>query len=45
MNRAQVLDRLDGLVATHSILAHPFYQAWQRGELTQGQLATYARIY
>ena len=45
MNRAQALERLDRLVASRSILDHPFYQAWQRGDLTRAQLATYARIY
>ena len=45
MNRAQVLDRLDGLVGSRSILGHPFYVAWQRGELSRAQLATYARVY
>lgn len=45
MNRAQALERLDGLVASRSILRHPFYQAWQAGELDRAQLATYARVY
>src|SRR5258705_8379511 len=36
---------LDELVQSRSILAHPFYQAWQRGELTKAQLATYATVY
>lgn len=45
MDRAQALERLDGLVASRSILRHPFYQAWQAGELDRAQLATYARVY
>ena len=45
MKGAQVLDRLDGLVDSRSILGHPFYVAWQRGELSRAQLATYARVY
>lgn len=45
MNRAQALERLDGLVASRSILRHPFYQAWQAGELDRAQLAIYARVY
>lgn len=45
MTRAQVLDRLDGLVGSRSILGHPFYVAWHKGELSRDQLATYARIY
>ena len=36
---------LDELIQSRSILAHPFYQAWQRGELTREQLATYATVY
>ena len=45
MKRAQVMDRLDGLVGSRSILGHPFYVAWHKGELSRAQLATYARIY
>lgn len=40
-----VLDELDELIRSRSILDHPFYQAWSAGELTRQQLATYARIY
>jgi len=36
---------LDELIQSRSILAHPFYVAWQRGELTRAQLATYAAFY
>ena len=36
---------LDELIHSRSILAHPFYLAWQRGELTREQLATYASFY
>ena len=39
------LKDLDALIESRSILRHPFYVAWQRGELTRGQLATYARVY
>ena len=28
MKRAQVLERIDGLVSSRSILEHPFYVAW-----------------
>lgn len=45
MNRFDVLDSLDQHVNARSILQHPFYTAWERGELTRDQLATYARIY
>jgi pyrroloquinoline-quinone synthase len=36
---------LDKLIRSRSILTHPFYVAWQRGELTRTQLATYASFY
>ena len=45
MNPSSVLNGLDELVRSRSILQHPFYQAWRRGELTRDQLATYARVY
>ena len=48
MNRLAVsntLDDLDTLVRSRTILRHPFYVAWERGELTRAQLATYARAY
>ena len=45
MNRFDVLDDLDRRVSSRSILQHPFYVAWERGELTRAQLATYARVY
>lgn len=40
-----VLAELDALIASRSILQHPFYQAWTQGGLTPAQLATYARYY
>ena len=45
MNRLDVLEALDELVRERSILNHPFYVAWERGELTRPQLATYASVY
>lgn len=46
MNRHEdTLRRLDRLIQFGSILRHPFYVAWQRGELTHEQLATYATVY
>jgi pyrroloquinoline-quinone synthase len=44
-NRCDHLDKLDSLIRSHSILRHPFYQAWQQGALTRGQLAVYATHY
>lgn len=40
-----VLSRLDELVYSRSILKHPFYIAWEQGELTHDQLAAYAGYY
>lgn len=45
MSTPDTLRRLDDLIASRSILRHPFYIAWQRGTLTREQLATYARVY
>lgn len=45
METQDILGRLDDLIQSRSILEHPFYVAWQKGELTRDQLATYARIY
>jgi pyrroloquinoline-quinone synthase len=36
---------LDALIAEKNLLEHPFYQAWNRGELPMEALATYAREY
>lgn len=45
MNPQDTLNRLDQLIQSRSILTHPFYVAWQCGDLTPEQLATYARVY
>lgn len=45
MQTARLLDQVDTLVASRSILRHPFYEAWKRGELTRGQLRAYAAAY
>ena len=36
---------IDALVASRSLLSHPFYQAWSRGELTLDTLRDYAQQY
>jgi pyrroloquinoline-quinone synthase len=36
---------LDEMISSRSILTHPFYVAWQRGELTRDQLGIYASFY
>jgi pyrroloquinoline-quinone synthase len=45
MNHNDTLRALDELIQSRSILNHPFYQAWQRGELNRDQLAIYAKSY
>jgi pyrroloquinoline-quinone synthase len=41
----RTLADLDTLIASRSILQHPFYRAWTEGDLSRDQLATYARTY
>ena len=45
MTTEETLGALDDLIRERSILQHPFYRAWQRGELTSDQVATYSRVY
>lgn len=45
MKTERALADLDALIASRSILDHPFYRAWSAGELTRDQLAAYARAY
>jgi len=42
---ASIVDEVDRLIEEHSLLKHPFYQAWQRGELTLDNLRCYAEQY
>ena len=42
---ASIVSQVDRLVQEHSLLKHPFYQAWQRGELTIDALRHYAKQY
>ncbi len=37
--------RIDGHVAAHAMLAHPFYQAWTEGKLSKDVLRAYAMQY
>ena len=39
------LTSLHDLIATQSLLKHPFYQKWSKGELTKEDLAFYAKEY
>ena len=45
MNRFNTLEVLDEIIQSGSILTHPFYIAWERGELKRSQIATYATLY
>lgn len=45
MTTNESLCALDDLIRARSILQHPFYLAWSRGELTREQLAIYACVY
>ena len=40
-----IIQRLDDLISSQSLLKHPFYKAWQAGELTIQDLQTYAAQY
>ncbi len=39
------LSALDALITSRSLLKHPFYQKWSKGELTLGDLRVYAKEY
>lgn len=45
MQHEEIMRQLDQLIQSRSILGHPFYRAWQRGELSRPQLALYAASY
>ncbi len=45
MNPSHTLNQVDSVIQQNSILRHPFYQAWQRGELTLAALQDYAAQY
>jgi pyrroloquinoline-quinone synthase len=40
-----IITAIDEQIARHSLLSHPFYQAWTRGELTAAALKGYAIQY
>jgi pyrroloquinoline-quinone synthase len=42
---ADIIDEIKGIIAGRNLLGHPFYQAWQKGELTLADLRTYAAQY
>lgn len=45
MTAEEFLDTLDATIAKHSLLDHPFYQAWNEGKLSKEALAEYAKQY
>jgi pyrroloquinoline-quinone synthase len=44
-NTKDFLRALDGVVARHAMLKHPFYQVWNEGKLSKETLAEYAKQY
>lgn len=42
---AQLLEAIEEKIASRHVLNHPFYQAWNRGELTREALQDYAAQY
>jgi pyrroloquinoline-quinone synthase len=42
---ADIIDEIQGIIDERGLLKHPFYQAWQRGELTLDHLRGYAGQY
>lgn len=40
-----IIERLNQIIAEKSLLNHPFYQAWSKGELSQDVLQQYAAQY
>ena len=45
MVQVTVSAAIDGKVAAHAMLSHPFYQAWTEGRLSVEALRAYARQY
>ncbi len=45
MSPGQTLESIDAAIESRHILEHPFYVAWQRGELSREALRTYAAQY
>ena len=42
---ADIIEEVDALIEERSLLKHPFYQAWQKGELNRDHLQAYASQY
>jgi pyrroloquinoline-quinone synthase len=45
MHNAQLLEKIDAVIAEKSLLKHPFYQDWQMGKLSREALQLYAAQY
>ncbi|HWA07250.1 MAG TPA: TenA family transcriptional regulator, partial [Ignavibacteria bacterium] len=45
MTSEQITKELDRILEEKSILKHPFYQKWNEGKLTIGELQDYAKQY
>src|ERR1700681_3178639 len=45
MANAELVARLDAAIAEKNLLKHPFYRAWQAGELSREELQLYAAQY
>ena len=45
MSPEQFFQELDSRIAKHDLLGHPFYKAWNAGELTREDLREYAQDY
>jgi pyrroloquinoline-quinone synthase len=45
MSNSELLPRLDAAIAAKNLLQHPFYQAWQAGQLSRKSLQLYAAQY
>lgn len=45
LTKEQLINELDKILEEKSILKHPFYQRWNEGKLTIGELQEYAKQY
>ncbi|MFZ0197702.1 MAG: iron-containing redox enzyme family protein [Candidatus Sulfotelmatobacter sp.] len=45
MTSTQFFEQLEAAIARYDLLCHPFYRAWEAGELTRDDLREYARHY
>ena len=45
ISASQFIEQLNNVIQKHHLLEHPFYQMWNRGELSLGMLQEYAQEY